>query len=138
MSKKDFRNPYHIAKSREDARTGPLREIWYRFFDPILNYNNIFEGKEGKMLFFDLVFGDREIWTGRTKRKVDIYGQQTNISNTILDGRDVTNKVRKDERLWIRQDPTQMFTDVETEDGRVFRMSNKQFSEFERYIAREQ
>lgn len=119
--------------SRRDLRDGPLGEIWKNFFLPLLNKNshNIPADE-----FFELIFDGRTIETARTTRKLKCPGG-------YLEAPFVPNfgyfdmEIAKDQRVWIRTDAFQSFTDIETEDGRVFRMSNKQFSQISHHFERE-
>lgn len=135
--KRRYRNPRHIKESRDDMNNGTLREIWKNFFQPIIEDGHFDDENEFRQVFIDHIFGDRDIYTVRAKRKFDCPG--ASLDATGVDLRNTLgNTIDKDSRLWIRQDATQDFTDIEISDGRTFRVSNKQFTELERFITREQ
>lgn len=129
----DKRGPGELKASREDMRNGPLGEIWNNFFSPILTRNTLeLEAEE----FFLLVFDGRTIETARTTRKLKCPGGYLEAPYVPNFGYYNTD-IDKNTRVWIRSDVTQAFTDIETEDGRVFRMSNKQFSQISHHFQRE-
>lgn len=133
------RKPLRMTNDRLEKRDGVLGEIWDKFFRGIF-FGNHFSKDYNSDFFHDLlekVFANRHIYTARCKKDLKALGGFVD-SNSVPNFGAFDNTIRKNTRVWVRDDKYQNYVDVETEDGRVFRMSNKQYKEIRRYFTKEQ
>ena len=137
--KRSYRNGAQIKRSREDLVNGPMGEIWTEFLAPIVDaIKDCYDCDEDKQAAFDMLFAGRTITQYRLKKDMYALGQEIGRDPFNYNHGNDANKLRRDSRIFIRNDETQAYADFETEDGRVFRISKGQLKEIEKYLSREQ
>lgn len=137
--RRKYKNGAQIRRSREDLKSGPMADIWLKFFKPLIDsLEDAYEEKVSAPFVIDLLFSGRDIVNYRVKKDMYAVGQEVHKNPYNFSSGNEVNKIKRDSRIIIRQDITQSYTDMELEDGRVFRMSNRQFEEMSRHLSKEQ
>jgi hypothetical protein len=93
----------------------------------------------GLDVFLSSMWGNREIYSAKLKRDVRLNGTFMAAPKVAIYGT-TNNHLKKDSRVWVRIDhdePDVYGVDIETEDGRWFNLTPKQFEDIESHINRE-
>jgi hypothetical protein len=126
-----------LTADRDQREKSALRDIYRMLVQPILDQRpDDYDLND----WLAAIWGNREIYTVKAKctfecpgcfmaaPKLPVYGYRN-------------NKIPKDTRVWIRRDNdyTERYgIDIETIDGRWFKLTTKQFQEISHYFIREQ